>query len=90
MLKLLERSGGPEEDRTPDLLIANEATVSNINELDCFCGAINRGKTGGECTNRAQRNCHPFPVVRSFAANHMRPPAYSRPAGETITNRGPG
>jgi hypothetical protein len=46
--------GGPEEDRTPDLLIANDTTINDINKLGRGCNAINSGKTGGECTDRAQ------------------------------------
>jgi hypothetical protein len=81
MLKLWEESGGPEEDRTPDLFIAKDTTVIIINDLGWCCVAINRGKTGGECTNRAQHSNRPLPVVHSFAATHMNAPAYSRRAG---------
>lgn len=83
MLKLLGESGGPEEDRTPDLFIANDTTVHNIKDLGWCCVAINRGKTGGECTNWAQRNCGP---LHSFAATHITAATYSQPA-ETITHQ---
>jgi hypothetical protein len=90
MLKKLGRSGGPEEDRTPDLLIANDTTVRNINDLRRRSSAVNSPITGGECTNRAQRDYRrPFHVAPQFAATHIGPAAYSRPAGKT-TRRGPG
>lgn len=53
-LEIQGEVGGPEEDRTPDLLIANDTTIKDINKLPSHCNAINSGKTGGECTNRAQ------------------------------------
>jgi hypothetical protein len=52
-------SGGPEEDRTPDLLIAKDTIVRVINRLGICCRAINRPKTGGECTNWAQPGAQP-------------------------------
>jgi hypothetical protein len=54
LLEYRELSGGPEEDRTPDLLIAKDGIVIDINHLGLRCVAINTPKTGGECTNRAQ------------------------------------
>lgn len=65
--------GGPEEDRTPDLLIANDTTINDINNLDRCCVAINGGKTGGECTERAQ--------VGSVLQE--RPGATQKPLGDT-------
>lgn len=58
LLKTLDLSGGPEEDRTPDLLIAKDGIVISINNLRLRCVAINTPKTGGECTNRAQWHTH--------------------------------
>ena len=47
-------SGGPEEDRTPDLLIAKDTMVLDINNLGICCRAI-KGLFGyGQCTNWAQ------------------------------------
>lgn len=86
MLKNGGRSGGPEEDRTPDLLIANDVAASNINYLRHRNNAINSLETGGECTNWAQ--C-PFPLAPSFVAEHTNGAPYSR-RRETITARGPG
>jgi hypothetical protein len=57
MLKFTWKIGGAEEDRTPDLLIANETTVSIISGLRSCCAAISSWKLGGECTNWAQCLC---------------------------------
>lgn len=54
MLKKPGGSGGPEEDRTPDLFIANDGVTRTINSLRCCCSAVNRPKAGGKSTNRAQ------------------------------------
>lgn len=50
--------GGPEEDRTPDLLIAKDAVYNHINDLGSRRDAIKSPKPGGECTNRAQVSGH--------------------------------
>lgn len=54
MRKFLGEVGGPEEDRTPDLFIANDTLVRNINDLRRCSNGVNSVKTGGECTDRAQ------------------------------------
>jgi hypothetical protein len=51
MPKLPGKIGGAEEDRTPDLLIAKEAAINNINGLDGRCVAINSVKYHSRSTN---------------------------------------
>lgn len=54
MLNFTGEVGGPEEDRTPDLLIAKVAAVRNINDLRRRSNVENSPKQGGESTNWAQ------------------------------------
>jgi hypothetical protein len=78
MLKFSDRSGGPEEDRTPDLLIANDTVTREINNLRRCNNVVNSVKTGGECTNRAQS-------VGAYTAGFTRP-ASNGPSGNSNPN----
>jgi hypothetical protein len=81
MLKNLGRSGGPEEDRTPDLFIANDTLNRYINDLRHRNNVVKSPKTGGGCTNRAQLPVHLGPL---FVADHMGRLSYI-PEREIIT-----
>lgn len=64
-LWIQEEVGGPEEDRTPDLLIANDVEVKNINNLHHCASAVNSPKSQCVCTNRAQ-------AAATFGRRHSR------------------
>ncbi len=71
--------GGPEEDRTPDLLIANDTTTNDINKLERGCSAPNSGEMGGECTDRAQWSSvsDPGPLSTIPQWNYCKASVYS-------------
>jgi hypothetical protein len=79
MLNFPSEVGGPEEDRTPDLLIANDTLILDINDLPHCSVVRNRGETGGECTNRAQSHQYCFgPVSRRTTSKPQWRPGSNR------------
>lgn len=53
-MRKIALNGGAEEDRTPDLLIANVAVTYNINDLGQSSRLLDKPKMAHESTNRAQ------------------------------------
>lgn len=81
MLRNLGESGGPEEDRTPDLFIAKVAAIRYINDLRRCSNVENSPKMGGESTNWAQ-SATPTP-------DRANPRAPNGPLWDHFTDGGP-
>lgn len=83
-------SGGPEEDRTPDLLIANDIYDRDINHLSPCCDAKNSGISGGVSTERAQVSARFSPyterVTECTSASVLceRPTDHRQPVDTTV------